>query len=124
MKTISGLFERDECHFYDHGANRLGASELMQGLADGYFVLHYTIGEYLSGEILSGKVDTNGEAFVAAEEAVKSRLSFFTNNKGNKSVDYFHKQLGKVMWDDCGMARSKESLTRAATEIAKIKEAF
>ena len=124
MTTIPGLYATGECNFSDHGANRLGASALMQGLADGYFVLPYTIGEYLSGEILSGKVDTNGEAFVAAEEAVKSRLSFFTNNKGTKSVDYFHKQLGKVMWDDCGMARSKESLTRAATEIAKIKEAF
>jgi succinate dehydrogenase / fumarate reductase flavoprotein subunit len=124
MTTIPGLYATGECNFSDHGANRLGASALMQGLADGYFVLPYTIGEYLSGEILSGKVDTNGEAFVAAEEAVKNRLSFFTNNKGTKSVDYFHKQLGKVMWDDCGMARSKESLTRAATEIAKIKEAF
>ncbi|MBK6483523.1 MAG: fumarate reductase/succinate dehydrogenase flavoprotein subunit [Chitinophagaceae bacterium] len=124
MTTIPGLYATGECNFSDHGANRLGASALMQGLADGYFVLPYTIGEYLSGEILSGKIDTNSEAFVAAEEAVKSRLSFFTNNKGNKSVDYFHKQLGKVMWDDCGMARSKESLTRAATEIAKIKEAF
>ena len=124
MTTIPGLYATGECNFSDHGANRLGASALMQGLADGYFVLPYTIGEYLSGEILSGKVDTNGEAFVAAEEAVKNRLAFFTNNKGTKSVDYFHKQLGKVMWDDCGMARSKESLTRAATEIAKIKEAF
>ncbi|MBP9882726.1 MAG: fumarate reductase/succinate dehydrogenase flavoprotein subunit [Chitinophagales bacterium] len=124
MTTIPGLYATGECNFSDHGANRLGASALMQGLADGYFVLPYTIGEYLSGEILSGKIDTNSEAFVAAEEAVKNRLSFFTNNKGTKSVDYFHKQLGKVMWDDCGMARSKESLTRAATEIAKIKEAF
>ncbi len=124
MTTIPGLYATGECNFSDHGANRLGASALMQGLADGYFVLPYTIGEYLSGEILSGKVDTNGEAFVAAEEEVKKRLSFFTNNKGSRSVDYFHKQLGKVMWDDCGMARSKESLTRAAAEIAKIKEAF
>jgi succinate dehydrogenase / fumarate reductase flavoprotein subunit len=96
----------------------------MQGLADGYFVLPYTIGEYLSGEILSGKVDTNSSEFAEAEAQVKMRLEKFINNKGSKPVDHFHKQLGKVMWDDCGMARSRESLTRAAEDIKNIKEAF
>ncbi len=124
MTTIPGLYATGECNFSDHGANRLGASALMQGLADGYFVLPYTIGEYLSGEILSGKIDTGSSEFAEAEAAVKQRLSAFVNNKGSKPVDYFHKQLGKVMWDDCGMARSRESLMRAATEIAKIKSAF
>ncbi|MBK9732322.1 MAG: fumarate reductase/succinate dehydrogenase flavoprotein subunit [Chitinophagaceae bacterium] len=124
MTTVPGLYATGECNFSDHGANRLGASALMQGLADGYFVLPYTIGEYLSGEILSGKVDTNSSEFADAEADVRKRLSAFVNNKGTKSVDYFHKQLGKVMWDDCGMARNRESLTRAASEIAKIKTAF
>ncbi len=124
MTTVPGLYATGECNFSDHGANRLGASALMQGLADGYFVLPYTIGEYLSGEIMSGKIDTGSSEFMEAEASVKKRLAAFVNNKGSKSVDHFHKQLGKVMWDDCGMARSRESLTRAAAEIAKIKSAF
>lgn len=124
MTTVPGLYATGECNFSDHGANRLGASALMQGLADGYFVLPYTIGEYLSGEIMSGKIDTGSSEFMEAEAAVKKRLAAFVNNKGSRSVDYFHKQLGKVMWDDCGMARNRESLTRAAAEIAKIKTAF
>lgn len=124
MTTIPGLYATGECNFSDHGANRLGASALMQGLADGYFVLPYTIGEYLSGEILSGKVDTGSKEFADAEASVRERIVFFVNNKGSKSVDYFHKQLGKVMWDDCGMARSKETLNRAVVEIGKIREAF
>jgi succinate dehydrogenase / fumarate reductase flavoprotein subunit len=122
--TIPGLYSIGECNFSDHGANRLGASALMQGLADGYFILPYTIGEYLSGEILSGKIDTNPVEFADAENAVKSRIEKLFSIKGSKSVDHFHRELGKVMWDDCGMARSKESLMRAASEIKKIKSAF
>ncbi len=124
MTTIPGLYATGECNFSDHGANRLGASALMQGLADGYFILPYTIGEYLSGQILSGISDTASSEFNEAEEQVKNRLIKFIDNKGSKPVDYFHKQLGKVMWDDCGMARNRESLIHAAYEIVKVKEAF
>lgn len=122
--TIPGLYSIGECNFSDHGANRLGASALMQGLADGYFILPYTIGEYLKAEILSGKIDTGWSEFAEAEQAVKSRIEKFFAIKGSKSVDHFHRELGKVMWDDCGMARSKESLTRASGEIKKIRSAF
>lgn len=124
MTTIPGLFAIGECNFSDHGANRLGASALMQGLADGYFVLPYTIGGFLSGEILSGKPDPNSPEFAEAENEVKKRIEKFIHNKGSKTVDYFHKKLGKIMWDDCGMARSKESLERAFNEIRKIREEF
>ncbi|HYV93915.1 MAG TPA: fumarate reductase/succinate dehydrogenase flavoprotein subunit [Chitinophagales bacterium] len=122
--TIPGLYSIGECNFSDHGANRLGASALMQGLADGYFILPYTIGEYLSAEILSGKIDTNSAEFAEAENAVKSRIERLFAIKGSRSVDHFHRALGTVMWDDCGMARSKESLMRAATEIKRIREEF
>jgi succinate dehydrogenase / fumarate reductase flavoprotein subunit len=124
MTTIPGLYATGECNFSDHGANRLGASALMQGLADGYFILPYTIGEYLSGQILSGKVDTTSSEFDEAENQVINRLQKFIDNKGSRPVDYFHKQLGKIMWDDCGMARNRESLNHAASEIVKVKEAF
>jgi len=122
--TIPGLYSTGECNFSDHGANRLGASALMQGLADGYFILPYTIGEYLGGEILSGKIDANSSEFADAENGVRARIEKFFSIKGAYPVDHFHRQLGKVMWDDCGMARSRESLTRAAVEIKKIKDAF
>ncbi|MBA3649519.1 MAG: fumarate reductase/succinate dehydrogenase flavoprotein subunit [Chitinophagales bacterium] len=124
MTTVPGLYAIGECNFSDHGANRLGASALMQGLADGYFVLPYTIGEYLSGEILSGNVNTNSMEFIEAEENVRSRIKKLLNNKGGKTVDYFHRMLGKVMWDDCGMARSRESLLRAEGEVKKIEQEF
>jgi succinate dehydrogenase / fumarate reductase flavoprotein subunit len=122
--TVPGLYAIGECNFSDHGANRLGASALMQGLADGYFILPYTIGEYLSGEILAGKNDAKWGEFDEAENAVKSKIERLFSIKGKHSVDHFHRQLGKVMWDDCGMARSKDSLSRAAVEIRKIKDAF
>lgn len=122
--TIPGLYSIGECNFSDHGANRLGASALMQGLADGYFILPYTIGEYLSAEILSGKIDANSGEFAEAEDAVKNRIEKFFSIRGSRSVDHFHRELGKVMWDDCGMTRSKESLARAISDIKRIKEEF
>jgi succinate dehydrogenase / fumarate reductase, flavoprotein subunit len=113
-----------EANFSDHGANRLGASALMQGLADGYFVIPYTIGAYLSNEIRTGKIDTNSATFDTAEKEVKETLDKLMSIKGTKSVDYFHKKLGKVMWDDCGMARNEKGLTAAIAEIRKIREEF
>ena len=122
--TVPGLFAAGESNFSDHGANRLGASALMQGLADGYFVLPYTISNYLSDDIRTGPISTDNAAFETAETAVKERLDFFENNKGTKSVDYFHRRLGKVMWDKCGMVRSKEGLEEALKEINAIREEF
>ncbi len=122
--TIAGLYAIGECNFSDHGANRLGASALMQGLADGYFILPYTIGAYLSGQILTGTISTKYSEFDEAERQVRDRIERLLNIRGPHSVDYFHRRLGKVMWDDCGMARSRESLLRAQQEIEKIKQAF
>ncbi|MBR4064339.1 MAG: fumarate reductase/succinate dehydrogenase flavoprotein subunit [Tidjanibacter sp.] len=124
MTTIPGLYAIGEANFSDHGANRLGASALMQGLADGYFVLPYTIGDYLSHEIQSPKVDTNTPEFEAAEKAVKERIEKLFSIKGNQSVDDIHKKLGHVMWDMVGMARTKESLEKAIVEIQKIRKEF
>jgi len=124
MSTIPGCFVIGEANFSDHGANRLGASALMQGLADGYFVLPYTIGDYLSSDIRTGKIPTDSPEFDEAEKAVKDQLEMFLNNKGTKSVDYFHKKLGKVMWDKVGMARNAEGLKEALEEIKQIREEF
>ncbi|MFH4963561.1 fumarate reductase/succinate dehydrogenase flavoprotein subunit [Gaetbulibacter sp. M235] len=124
MTTVDGLYCIGEANFSDHGANRLGASALMQGLADGYFVLPYTIGDYLSKEIRTGKIPTNTPEFDEAEREVKDRIDFFLNNKGTKSVDYFHKRLGKVMWDKVGMARNEKGLKEAMAEIKQIREEF
>lgn len=124
MTTIPGLYALGECNFSDHGANRLGASALMQGLADGYFVIPYTIGEYLADEIRTGKIPTDTPEFDEAEKAVRDRINFFINNKGSKSVDYFHKRLGKVMWDKCGMSRNEKGLKEAIEEIRQIREEF
>ncbi|WP_242131215.1 fumarate reductase/succinate dehydrogenase flavoprotein subunit [Aestuariivivens marinum] len=124
MTTIPGCYCIGEANFSDHGANRLGASALMQGLADGYFVLPYTIGDYLADDIRTGKIPTDSKEFDEAEKAVKDRIEFFINNKGSKSVDYFHKRLGKVMWDKVGMARNEKGLKEAMTEIKQIREEF
>ncbi|WP_370477662.1 fumarate reductase/succinate dehydrogenase flavoprotein subunit [Tamlana flava] len=124
MTTVQGLYCIGEANFSDHGANRLGASALMQGLADGYFVLPYTIGDYLSGDIRTGKIPTDTKEFDEAEKEVKDRIDFFVNNKGTKSVDYFHKKLGKVMWDKCGMSRNEKGLKEAMVEIKAIREEF
>ena len=124
MTTVEGLYCIGEANFSDHGANRLGASALMQGLADGYFVLPYTIGDYLSKDIRTGKIPTDTPEFDAVEKEVKDRIDLFINNKGSKSVDYFHKKLGKVMWEKVGMARNEKGLKEAMAEIKAIREEF
>jgi succinate dehydrogenase / fumarate reductase flavoprotein subunit len=124
MTTVPGLYCIGEANFSDHGANRLGASALMQGLADGYFVLPYTIGDYLSDDIRTGPIATDTKEFDEAEKEVKDRIDFFMNNKGTKSVDHFHKRLGKVMWDKVGMARNAKGLKEAMAEIKAIREEF
>ena len=122
--TIPGCFSIGESNFSDHGANRLGASALMQGLADGYFVLPYTIGDYLSADIRTGKIPTDSPEFDEAEKGVKDQLEKFINNNGTHSVDYFHKKLGKIMWDKVGMARNAQGLNEAIVEIAALREEF
>jgi succinate dehydrogenase / fumarate reductase flavoprotein subunit len=124
MTTVPGMYALGEANFSDHGANRLGASALMQGLADGYFVIPYTIGAYLSKEIATKAISTDHEAFVEAEKSVKDRLETLLNIKGTHSVDYYHKKLGKVMWDKCGMARNAQGLKEAIEEIRQIKADF
>jgi succinate dehydrogenase / fumarate reductase flavoprotein subunit len=124
MTTVKGLYAIGESNFSDHGANRLGASALMQGLADGYFVLPYTIGDYLATDIKTGKIPTNTPEFDEAEKAIKDRIEFFMTNKGTHSVDYFHKKLGKVMWDKVGMGRTEQGLKEAIQEIREIREDF
>ncbi len=123
MSSIPGLFVGGEANFSDHGANRLGASALMQGLADGYFVLPFTVSDYLASGGYA-KVDTNHAAVKDAEREVQGRLDKFLAINGKNSVDHFHRALGEIMWEDCGMARSKESLTRALEQIPKLQEQF
>jgi len=123
MTTIPGLYALGEANFSDHGANRLGASALMQGLADGYFVIPYTIGDYLA-TVPYDKVSTDTEAFKNTEQEVKDRIAKLLNIKGSKSADYFHKRLGKIMWDYCGMARTAEGLKEARAKIQALKEEF
>jgi len=122
--TIPGLFAGGEANFSDHGANRLGASALMQGLADGYFVLPYTIGNYLSNEIRTGEISTSLPEFDKAEKEVSSRIEKLLSNNGSQTVDTFHKKLGKTMWDNCGMARNAEGLKKAIAEIKEIRKEF
>ena len=124
MTTVPGLYACGEANFSDHGANRLGASALMQGLADGYFVLPYTIGDYLSDDILTGEIPTDLPEFDVAEKEVKQRLNKLINNKGSKPVDHFHKRLGKIMWENCGMARNEQGLKKAIQEITALREEF
>ncbi len=124
MTTVPGLYCIGEANFSDHGANRLGASALMQGLADGYFVLPYTIGDYLSDDIQTGKIPTDSPEFDEVEKEVKERLEFFINNKGAHTVDYYHKKLGKIMWDKVGMARNSKGLKEAIKEIHDLREDF
>jgi succinate dehydrogenase / fumarate reductase, flavoprotein subunit len=122
--TIPGCFATGEANFSDHGANRLGASALMQGLADGYFVLPYTIGDYLSKDIRTGKISTDLPEFEEAENAVRSQMEAFVSNNGTKSVDHFHKRLGKIMWNKCGMSRNAKELEEAIDEIKALREEF
>ncbi|RFS13486.1 fumarate reductase/succinate dehydrogenase flavoprotein subunit [Emticicia sp. C21] len=124
MTNVPGLYALGEANFSDHGANRLGASALMQGLADGYFVIPYTIGAYLSGEIRTKAIPTDHPAFVEAENKVKERINKFLTIKGKQSPESFHKRLGKIMWDKCGMARNAQGLTEAIEEIRALKKEF
>ena len=124
MTTVPGLYAIGECNFSDHGANRLGASALMQGLADGYFVLPYTIGKYLSDDIRTPAISTEHEQFGKAEEEAKNRVNMLLNNNGNRSVESFHRELGKVVWDHCGMSRNKNDLEKAIETIKDIKADF
>jgi succinate dehydrogenase / fumarate reductase flavoprotein subunit len=124
MTTVPGLYAIGEANFSDHGANRLGASALMQGLADGYFVLPYTIGDYLAHDIRTGPIPTDTREFDEAEAKVRGDIDKLITNKGSKSVDYFHKKLGKIMWNKCGMARNEKDLKSAIKEIAELREQF
>lgn len=124
MTTIPGLYALGEANFSDHGANRLGASALMQGLADGYFVIPYTIGNYLADEIRTAAISTDHEAFKQTEKEVNERINKLMSIKGTESVESFHKRLGKIMWDKCGMARNAQGLTQAIAEIQQLKKEF
>ncbi|RZP09286.1 MAG: fumarate reductase/succinate dehydrogenase flavoprotein subunit [Flavobacteriales bacterium] len=124
MTTIPGCFAIGEANFSDHGANRLGASALMQGLADGYFVLPYTIGDYLADDIRTGSISIDCKEFEEAENAVKNKIDLLINNKGTKSVDYFHKKLGKIIWNKCGMSRNEKELKEAIEEIQLLRKDF
>ncbi len=122
--TVPGLYSLGEANFSDHGANRLGASALMQGLADGYFVIPYTIGNFLAEEIYNKPIATDHPAFAEAEKNVAERINALMNIKGAQSVESFHKRLGKIMWEKCGMARNAEGLKQAITEIQSLKKEF
>ena len=124
MTTVPGLYAIGEANFSDHGANRLGASALMQGLADGYFVLPYTIGSYLSGEIKAPRPDTSAQAFEEAEKAAKARTQELMNVQGKKQVENFHRELGKIMWDYCGMSRNADGLKKARKMLRELREEF
>ena len=124
MTSIPGLYSLGEANFSDHGANRLGASALMQGLADGYFVLPYTIGDYLGNEIMVPKINTNLPEFEAAEKAVVSKLEKLFSIKGKTPVDHFHKKLGTILWDYVGMSRNETGLKKAIEEIQKLRKEF
>jgi succinate dehydrogenase / fumarate reductase flavoprotein subunit len=124
MTSVKGLYALGEANFSDHGANRLGASALMQGLADGYFVIPYTVGNYLADEIATKPIPTDHPAFIEAEQQAADRIHKLINIKGTKTVESFHKRLGKIMWDECGMARSEKGLTKAIEEIRQLKKEF
>ncbi len=124
MTTVPGLYALGECNFSDHGANRLGASALMQGLADGYFVIPYTIGDYLADEIRTPAIPTSHQAFVDAEKSVKDRINLLMSINGKQTVEDLHKKLGKIMWDYCGMARNAEGLKKALEMIKDLKKEF
>lgn len=122
--TVPGLYALGEANFSDHGANRLGASALMQGLADGYFVIPYTLGNYLAEEIRTASISTDHQAFVEAEKEVADRLNRLMNIKGKQTVESFHKRLGRIIWDKCGMARSEQGLKQALEELKQLKAEF
>ena len=122
--TVKGLYALGEANFSEHGANRLGASALMQGLADGYFVIPYTLGNYLADEIRTASISTDHPAFIEAEKAVSDRIETLMNIKGKQTVESFHKRLGLIMWDKCGMARNEKGLNEAIEQIQALKKEF
>jgi len=124
MTTVPGLYATGESNFSDHGANRLGASALMQGLADGYFVLPYTIADYLADDIRTGEISTQTNEFEQAEKAVKENIEKLLSIQGSQSVDSFHRKLGKIMWDKCGMSRNETGLKKAIEEIKLLRKEF
>ena len=124
MTTIPGLYAIGECNFSDHGANRLGASALMQGLADGYFVLPYTIGKYLSEDIRTSSINTDHQAFESAENNARERNKRLLGNNGSRSVESFHRELGRIVWNYCGMSRNKQGLTNAIQDIIALRNDF
>jgi succinate dehydrogenase / fumarate reductase flavoprotein subunit len=124
MTNVKGLYALGEANFSDHGANRLGASALMQGLADGYFVIPYTVGNYLAEEIATKPIPTTHEAFEQTEKAVSDRINTLMNIKGKQTVESFHKRLGRIMWEKCGMARNAQGLQEAIAEIQQLKKEF
>ena len=124
MTSVPGLYSIGESNFSDHGANRLGASALMQGLADGYFVLPYTIGEFLSKDIRTERISTEDEHFIKAEKEARRKNETLLNIKGKKSVESLHRELGKIMWDNCGMSRNEKDLKNALIQIKELKNDF
>ena len=124
MTSIPGCYALGEANFSDHGANRLGASALMQGLADGYFVAPYTVGDYLANDIRTGAISTDLPEFEKAEQEIRSRIDQMMANEGAQTVDFFHKRLGKIMWNECGMERSKEGLEQAIRDIQALRAEF
>ncbi len=122
--TVDGLYALGEANFSDHGANRLGASALMQGLADGYFVIPYTLGNYLSDEIRTSNISTDHPSFVEAEKVASERINKLMSIQGKQTVESFHKRLGKIIWDKCGMARSEQGLKQAIAEVRALREEF
>jgi succinate dehydrogenase / fumarate reductase flavoprotein subunit len=124
MTTIPGLYACGEANLSDHGANRLGASALMQGLADGYFVLPYTIGDFLADDIRTGTIPLDLPEFEEAEKQATARIEKLIGHNGTKPVDYFHKKLGKIIWSECGMSRNKKDLELAISEISKLRNEF
>jgi succinate dehydrogenase / fumarate reductase flavoprotein subunit len=123
MSSIPGLFVAGEANFSDHGANRLGASALMQGLADGYFILPYTLPNYIASTAIE-KIDTSHPAFAAVKKEVTERVATMINIRGKRTVDSFHKELGKIMWENCGMARSEAGLRSNLEKIPALREEF
>jgi succinate dehydrogenase / fumarate reductase flavoprotein subunit len=124
MTSVPGLYAAGEANFSDHGANRLGASALMQGLADGYFVLPYTIGDFLSQDIRTGEISADSVEFAEAEKEVKERIDHLIDNNGTKPVDDFHRRLGRIMWNECGMSRNAEGLNKAIEDIRALRTEF
>jgi len=124
MTNVEGLYALGEANFSDHGANRLGASALMQGLADGYFVIPYTIGDYLADDIRTGAISTDTQEFADAQRNVEERLERLMNINGTQTVDSFHQRLGKIMWEYCGMSRSGEGLRKAISMIQDLRAEF